>query len=159
MGKPNHLVSEASRKSTRQGIKVIPSRTFNYKVYPITPVAAPRMTKGDKALYRSCVVKYMQYRNVLKAMIKYEDVCWNPLSLQFCIPMPKSWTDKKKKEYNLKPHQNEKDLDNLVKAFKDALCKHDGFVWSYDMMSKVWAYEGSVIVLNLQEQVSLHTAS
>lgn len=145
-------MQEASRKSTRSGIKEVPARVFEYKVYPIIPVAAPRMTKGDKALYRKPVIKYMQFRNVLKAMIKHDDVCWNPLSLQFCIPMPKSWSNKKKEEFNLQPHQNQKDLDNLVKAFKDGLCKKDGFVWSYDMMSKVWAYEGSIIVLNLQDQ-------
>ena len=50
----------------------------------------------------------------------------------------------------LQPHTQKPDLDNLIKAFKDALLKEDSHVWCYDMMTKVWDYEGSIVVLNIK---------
>ena len=90
----------------------------------------------------------MAYRNALKGM----DIDLNvePLSLQFALPMPKSWSKKRKEKMCLQPHTQKPDLDNLIKAFKDALLKEDSHVWCYDMMTKVWDYEGSIVVLNIK---------
>jgi len=51
----------------------------------------------------------------------------------------------------LKPHTQTPDLDNLIKAFKDALLKNDSAVWRYGPMTKVWDYEGSIVILTHPE--------
>jgi len=147
LGEPDNALPILPLKSSWDGVKTIQARTFNYKIYEIEPVPAPRMTRGDRSLYRPCVKRYMTYRNKLKSINPM--VNWHPLSVQFVLPMPDSWSEKKKKEMFLKPHQNRPDLDNLLKAFKDALLEEDSAVWSYDMVTKVWGRTGSIIVLSL----------
>lgn len=57
--------------------------------------------------------------------------------------MPNSWPEKKKAEYDGKPHQKKPDIDNYLKAFLDALCSDDSYV--YDARAqKFWAREGSI---------------
>lgn len=57
--------------------------------------------------------------------------------------MPKSWSKKKKAEYLGKPHQVKPDSDNYLKAFMDALCEDDSYI--YDArVQKYWAEEGSI---------------
>lgn len=48
----------------------------------------------------------------------------------------------------LKPHTVKPDLDNLIKAFKDALLTDDSSVWRYGRMTKVWDYEGSIVLIS-----------
>lgn len=51
--------------------------------------------------------------------------------LWFFMPMPKSWTKKKKVAMAFKLHKNKKDTDNLSKAIKDALApRKSNFVQS-----------------------------
>ena len=44
------------------------------------------------------------------------------------------------------PHQQRPDLDNLIKAFKDALCEEDSHVHTYGVMKKVWGEEPKIMV-------------
>jgi len=148
VGELDNIMPVPSQHGSWDGIQTVQARTYKYKVYRITPIPAPRMTRADKALYRPCVKRYMAYRNALKGM--NIDLNVEPLSLQFALPMPKSWSKKKKNLMRLTPHKNKPDLDNLIKAFKDALLEEDSHVWCYDMMTKVWDDEGSIIVLNHQ---------
>ena len=67
-----------------------------------------------------------------------------PLSITFYITMPKSWSKRKKEQMNGKPHKSRPDLDNLLKAFKDALLKEDSHVWQYGKIEKRWADVGSI---------------
>jgi Holliday junction resolvase RusA-like endonuclease len=64
------------------------------------------------------------------------------VSMQFDIPMPKSWSKKKRAEMLNKPHTQKPDLDNLLKLVEDAL---NGVVWeddaqiaSYGFVAKYW---------------------
>ncbi len=43
------------------------------------------------------------------------------MTLQFCLPMPKSWTQIKKDDLAGRPHVSRPDADNLAKAVMDAL--------------------------------------
>jgi Holliday junction resolvase RusA-like endonuclease len=61
--------------------------------------------------------------------------------------MPASWSKKKREEMDRQPHQNKPDLDNLIKAFKDALLSEDSGVWKYGEMEKRWATRGFIVVL------------
>lgn len=115
--------------------------------FNITPVAKPRMTQRDKWKKRPVVNKYYAFKdtvNLIANRLKYkvEPI----LSIDFHIPMPKSWSKKKRIEMKGKPHQQKPDLDNLIKAWKDCLCKEDSFVWSYKDCNKYWSETGKIIV-------------
>lgn len=63
------------------------------------------------------------------------------------MPMPNSWSEKKKAQFDGKPHQQKPDWDNLAKAFCDALCADDSYI--YDVRAqKYWARTGSIEVTN-----------
>lgn len=77
--------------------------------------------------------KYFQYKDDLAAhgekigFIMPQDAFF----LWFFMPMPKSWTKKKKAVMAFKLHKNKKDTDNLSKAIKDALApRKSNFVQS-----------------------------
>jgi hypothetical protein len=109
------------------------------------------MTQRDKWLnpIRKPVVSYFNYKRTLEAFSwrdKY--VVTNRLSLIFVIPMPSSWSKKKRLSMIGQPHTVKPDLDNLIKAFKDALCENDSHIHTYDQMSKVWGTSGAVVIVN-----------
>jgi len=57
--------------------------------------------------------------------------------------MPKSWSLKKKKAMNGKPHRQTADIDNLLKALIDALLSEDKQVWDVHA-SKRWGETGQI---------------
>lgn len=64
--------------------------------------------------------------------------------------MPKSWPEKVKVEFDGKPHQVKPDADNYLKAFMDALCDDDSYI--YDArVQKFWARKGSIILTEYGE--------
>jgi Holliday junction resolvase RusA-like endonuclease len=131
--------------------------TRQFYLFDIIPMGAVRMTQSDKwktdpnhedinKRQRECVRQYFAYKSALIAqsnMMNFEvDSC---LDILFLIPMPASWTDKKKKDMNGMPCKVKPDTDNLIKGFKDALCKNDSYIWK-EQSEKRWAYSGSIIV-------------
>jgi len=105
----------------------------------IDPVSKPRMTQRDKWRKRPCVIKYRAYCDDLRAWMKENkaEVDFNRLRVYFFIKMPDSWSKKKKKEMNYTAHKQKPDIDNLLKAFMDALLKDDSGVHDVGM-SKTW---------------------
>ena len=63
----------------------------------------------------------------------------------YFIPMPNSWSEKKKERMNGLPCKVQPDTDNITKAIKDALRKQDSDVW-FEKAEKRWAYKGSIII-------------
>lgn len=59
--------------------------------------------------------------------------------------MPMSWSEKKKVLYDGKPHQVKPDADNYLKAFMDALCEDDSYVYDVHAI-KEWARKGEIIL-------------
>ena len=115
----------------------------------IKPVSKPRMTQRDKWSSRPCVERYFKFKEELNLLWKEREVperCY----LIFFIPMPKSWSKKKKQEMNGKPHQQKPDLDNLVKAFFDSLLAEDSQIYEIKA-SKFWNTEGKILVEDLRE--------
>jgi Holliday junction resolvase RusA-like endonuclease len=106
------------------------------------------MTRRDKWLKppRPRVARYWEFKRQLLTCDHRAN--WDELSIEFRIPMPRSWSQKKKAEMALKPHTVKPDLDNLIKAFKDALLTDDSSVWRYGRMTKVWDYEGSIVLIS-----------
>jgi len=68
------------------------------------------------------------------------------LELTFVLPMPKSWKEARRMEYDGKAHQSRPDLSNLVKAFEDALCPSDEVIHTYRNVRKVWGKSGQIVI-------------
>lgn len=108
----------------------------------IAPVPKPRMTQRDKWAKRPCVVKYRDYKDSIKDAVIEKKI--NPddygcLDMVFCVPMPKSWSKKKKQEYYMKPHQQRPDVDNLAKSVMDSLYEDDSAVHAITAY-KIWSF-------------------
>jgi len=115
--------------------------------FGITPVAKPRMVRSDSWKQRPCVVKYWQFKQELNYMAQDKGYkLGDTLDIVFRIPMPKSWSKKKKKEMFGKPHKQKPDWDNLAKAFMDCLLDDDSAVYKAKV-AKYWADVGRIEVL------------
>ena len=93
----------------------------------ITPIQAPRMTRADAWKKRPIVLKYRAFRDAVQAEMKKVDLggaTWKDLDtlvVNFYIPMPPSWSKKKKETMAGAMHQQKPDLDNLIKAILDSI--------------------------------------
>jgi Holliday junction resolvase RusA-like endonuclease len=115
--------------------------------FNLKPVPKPRMTRADRWKKRPIVLKYWDFCNELnRQAIKLEYIPGDRVGLIFYIPMPKSWSKKKREQMLGKPHKQRPDIDNLAKAFLDALLKEDSHVYSLSA-EKYWSNEGSILVL------------
>lgn len=111
----------------------------------INPVAKPRMTRSDKWNQRDCVLRYRAYCDNLRSHWGDRNVP-DTLDLVFIIPMPTSWSGKKRSQLIGQPHQSRPDIDNLLKGFMDALLDDDARIWSV-RASKVWGDTGGIDIL------------
>ena len=127
----------------------IPQRKRVFMLVDIDPVAKPRMTRADKWKKRPCVMRYRQFADDLReAIAKANFVVGNQLYMEFHIPMPKSWSKKKKAELIGSPHfQSTPDTDNLCKACLDALIDQDCRVWHLEA-KKYWSEKGRIKIEN-----------
>jgi len=64
----------------------------------------------------------------------------------FHMPMPRSWSNKKKKLMDGKPHTQRSDVDNLLKALLDSIYEEDSHIWDISIR-KVWSYEGAIEII------------
>ena len=104
-------------------------------IYPILPVPAPRMTRSDKWKQRKCVMAYRHFRDKVREAGIVLPV---PGKVTFYLPMPMSWSAKKRKAMEGQPHTQRPDWDNLAKALCDALFEEDGHIWGM-WVEKRWA--------------------
>lgn len=114
---------------------------------PLEPMGKPRMTQRDRWAKRSVVVRYFAYCDSLRAALP-GFVVPDRLGLEFSIPMPKSWSAKKRVLLKGKPHKQRPDIDNLAKAFMDALADDDSYIYSLKA-EKYWDESGSIKVYTL----------
>lgn len=63
------------------------------------------------------------------------------LEIEAHIPMPDSWSKRKKAEMVGKPHQQRPDWDNIGKAVSDALLEEDSVIWDARVL-KYWCLAG-----------------
>jgi Holliday junction resolvase RusA-like endonuclease len=131
--------------------------TREFYLFDVIPVGAVRMTKRDrifvnpnhvdpKKRQRPAVTKYFQFKNTLTAQameMGFGLGKW--LEAVYLVPMPDSWSQKKKDKMNGLPCESKPDTDNITKAIKDALLKDDSAVW-WEKAQKHWAYRGSIII-------------
>ena len=113
----------------------------------IPPCPKPRMTRADKWKKRQSVVKFFAFRDavrqykdsdvVKRSMYHTPNLEFESFDIEFHVPMPKSWSNKKKIEMKGKPHQQRPDLDNYLKAWKDSVYEEDAVVWRVKA-TKLW---------------------
>jgi len=109
--------------------------------YPITPIGKPRMTQRDK--YRPVHKRYFQWCEGVRMLDIQLPV--HGAHVIFIIPMPPSWSKKKKHNMCAQPHEQTPDIDNLFKALADAIYKNDSHI-SDVRLTKLWGYEGAIII-------------
>jgi Holliday junction resolvase RusA-like endonuclease len=101
------------------------------------------MTRRDKWKQRPCVVAYWAFKDEVRIRKVHVPVC--DTHVTFVLPMPPSWSKKKRAAMDGAPHQQTPDVDNLVKALLDAIYANDCHV--YDIRgSKFWGVDGKIIV-------------
>lgn len=116
---------------------------MNEKIFDITPLGKPRMTRADKWKKRPEVLRYRAF---------CDEVRLNNVSLPesgyhviFVLPMPPSWSKKKRSLMDGKPHQQKPDKDNLEKALLDAIFGEDSHIWD-GRVTKIWGETGKMII-------------
>lgn len=107
----------------------------------INPVPKPRMTRADKWQKRPAVVRYHAFADELR--LKYKGELPDAVVLSFFIPMPQSWSQKKREAMLWAPHQQRPDIDNLIKSVLDALCEDDSYIHQIEA-SKQWGEIGAI---------------
>ena len=121
----------------------------------IPPCSKPRMTQRDRWKKRQCVLDFFAFRDRIKQevnkidtlLIKESPFDWDNLTVIFLVPMPKSWSKKKKALMVGKPMQQRPDLDNYLKGLFDATHEEDSSIWKVTA-SKIWTDCTGKIIIN-----------
>ncbi len=113
-------------------------------VYPFPPMAKPRMTRADSWKKRPIVLKYWDFKDNIKNWAFQNNFrLGNEIYCVFHIPMPKSWSIKKKTQMIYADHQQRPDVDNLLKGLMDALLEEDSHIHTV-YARKVWSDKGCI---------------
>lgn len=83
------------------------------------------------------VLRYRDYCDELRDIMGDYDLPGH-LDITFHMPMPKSWSQKKRVLMDGTPHEGKPDIDNLAKGFMDAFKKEDKHVYKLTA-AKYWA--------------------
>lgn len=118
------------------------------RIYPITGMGKPRQTQRDKWNPSPAVQKYRLFADTVR--LYKIDIPDHGYKLTFVMPMPPSWSKKKRAAMDGQPHQQKPDKDNLEKALIDAARKggnvpDDKTIWNGEV-TKIWGETGSVII-------------
>jgi len=123
----------------------------------IVPMGAVRMTKSDtwklnpnhvdeRKRQRPAVTRYFDFKNkVSHSCNQFNFQIEGCLEIVFFLPMPESWSEKKKQKFNGFPHKKRPDVDNMLKGFMDALRAEDADIWNVKT-EKRYAYKGSILI-------------
>ena len=118
-------------------------------IYNINPHTKPRMVRSDSWKKRKCVLKYWAFKDEIRAAgVTIPDKCY----VIFNVPMPRSWSKKKRNDFNLQPHQTTPDIDNLLKALFDAVFDDDSHIYEV-YKKKQWAEVGSIEIGEIEKEV------
>jgi len=113
------------------------------KTYNITPMGKPRMTRADKWKKRPEVLRYRAFCDHVRLLgVELPEA---GAHITFILPMPPSWSKKKRQEMTGKPHQQKPDKDNLEKALMDAIYADDAHIWD-SRVTKRWGEEGQIVI-------------
>lgn len=100
------------------------------------------MTIGDRWKKRPCVQKYWAFKDEVRAK---KVIIYNGDWITFIVPMPKSWSKKKKEQMAGQYHEQKPDLDNFLKGLMDAVFDDDSKLADI-RVTKMWGYRGQIVV-------------
>jgi len=132
--------------------EVAPPPPQRERIFPVVPCPAPRMTQsdqwkvGDKA--RPVVKRYRKYCDDLRLLAQTWELP-DVFAITFVMPMPKSWSKKRRNDMDGRPQKSTPDLDNLLKGFTDALREQDKEIHQV-LARKIWGETGEVRVLEFK---------
>jgi Holliday junction resolvase RusA-like endonuclease len=126
-------------------------------ILEITPQTWVRVTQKDKIFFRiprdklrpaglkrrMRIERYNDYKLNVSAEAKrlhfnLPDV---GAGILFYVPVPKSWSKKKKRLHHGQFHHSRPDLKNLLQAFEDSLMSEDMTISYYTHLGKIWVNE------------------
>lgn len=101
------------------------------------PVGKPRQTQSDKWKKRPCVMRYRAWADKARASAP-KDLPKDPISVSWLafLPIPNSWSKKKKEAMKGQFHRDKPDIDNLAKCW-DALFPQDSCI-AQGTLEKRW---------------------
>lgn len=112
----------------------------------IEPMQAPRMTRADAWKKRPVVLKYRAFRDEVQRLMKgtpLKEI--DSLIADFYIPMPPSWSKKKRLAMAGMPHQQKPDVDNFIKGLLDSIFRDGDDCKVYQVRCrKFWGVEGKI---------------
>ncbi|BDH46419.1 crossover junction endodeoxyribonuclease RuvA [Salmonella enterica subsp. enterica serovar Choleraesuis] len=112
--------------------------------YPITPLGKPRMTRADVWKKRPAVLRYRAFCDEVRLhKIQMPEAHSHII---FTIPMPASWSKKKRLQHDGQPHQAKPDCDNMLKALMDAIYEDDAHIWDC-RITKIWGEAGQITIM------------
>jgi Holliday junction resolvase RusA-like endonuclease len=117
--------------------------------FDIKPTSKPRMVRSDKWKKRTVTDSYWAFKAELELNANIQGLKTLPSSIDcvlFVVPMPESWSEKKKKEHDGMPHMQRPDLDNFLKGLQDCLCAEDSHIWRIKNLTKIWGRQGQLII-------------
>lgn len=121
-------------------------------VYNIQPMGAVRLSRQDKFDPSDKAKRYFEYgRQVRLLNIELPPVP----RIIFTLPMPPSWSKKKRAAMNGQPHLVKPDCDNLLKGLQDSIFykRDDAHIWC-SWIEKRWGVEGSIEITALPTNIS-----
>lgn len=116
---------------------------MSVQIYPIIPMGKPRMTRADKWKKRPEVMRYRAFCDEVR--LRGVTLPESGAHVTFVLPMPASWSKKKRQQHYGQPHQAKPDCDNMLKALMDALYEDDAHIWDC-RITKVWGEIGQIII-------------
>ena len=119
------------------------------KIFRISPVAKPRMTRSDRWRTRPSVLAYCAFADEMRQQCGGWELP-DAFHVRFIVPMPRSWSKRKRLQMVSTPHRQRPDLDNFIKSF-DCLREDDSSIWKISA-EKVWGEEGMIVIDDLQDQ-------
>lgn len=123
-------------------------------ILDLTPLTWCRVTANDRIFFRIPrdklrpsglkrllrIEKYNQYKLNLAAEAKKKNFVLPPVGagVMFYVPVPKSWSKKKKRLAHGTFHGSRPDLKNLLTGFEDGLMSEDKEIAFYTHLGKKW---------------------
>jgi|SRR5688572_28597918 len=92
---------------------------------PGEPIAKPRQTRSDKWKERPCVVRYREWADRAREHAGAIPPAAQRADIVAYLPLPASWSQRKRNKMAGMPHQQKPDIDNLIKSALDALLSRD----------------------------------
>lgn len=157
-----NLETSSNMLETQTEYAIDYSRKFY--LFDVVPMGAVRMSSSDKwktnplhknpqKRQRIVVGKYFNFKNkVRQQALEMNYKMSGILEIIFLVPIPNSWSEKKKIRHNKQPVITRPDIDNYCKAFMDAIEIEDGFVWKI-IAEKRHAFKGSILVYETNQLI------